>query len=122
VSQHEGQFVTLRARIDRHEDGADERGGDHCLDELRVVAHHDREAVTFAHPLPEQIGGDAMAVVAQLRIAAYFVRRPATVETEVLERQDVAIRLLPGADLDQVGQPQFVARIHGGTRFSAPAR
>ena len=114
VVHHERKLVGARARVDRNEHGAGHRGGDHRLDELRVVAQGDHEAIPGLHAAREQPCGEAVGVGEQLRVGAHLVGRGAAVDAPVLESEHVELGFLFRAQRDQVGKDEFVALAHGG--------
>ena len=48
VGEHEGDLVRGEPEVDRHHDRAQRVGGEHRLEELRAVGHHDRDPVPEA--------------------------------------------------------------------------
>ena len=72
-----------------------------------------REAVAGLYSPRDQSRGDAVGVGVEIGVRAHLVRRGAAVEAEMLEGDDVEIRLLLGTDLDEIREDQFVTLTHG---------
>jgi hypothetical protein len=109
VAQRVGELVAPGPGVDRYEHAARDRGRDHGLDELGVVAHQQAEAVARLHASGDQTGGDAVAVLEQVAVGPDLV----VANAASLERQNVEVGLALGVRGDQIGQDQVVAFAHG---------
>ena len=81
-----GKLRSLGAGGDRHEDRAGQRGRDHRLDELRMIAHQKREAIPVVQAAGDQARGYPVRIGPEIGIGAdLVVPHPAALEGHDIE-------------------------------------
>jgi len=91
------EFRSAQPKIQWHEDGAQTRGGEHRLDERRLVEADEADPIALAHTIRSQSGGEAIDPLPQLAVGP----------GRALKCQSLAMRCPQRALIEPITEPDI---------------